>query len=194
MTEPGGHASGEQTPLGEAAPFDGGLHEVAERTWAWLQPNGGLGESNAGLVVGDGESLLVDTLWDARLTAACSRRSSRCVAEREAPIATLFNTHGDGDHWYGNGLLGPGVEIVATDAANEQMRDEPPAMLTRLAPLGPVGRGAARVPLLPGAREALARRLRRSRPSSAATTSRTSSLAGPTGRSRIARSTSAAAG
>ena len=53
---------GEPTPLGEPASFAGGLVEVADRTWAWLQPNGGLGESNAGLVIGQGESLLVDTL------------------------------------------------------------------------------------------------------------------------------------
>ena len=149
MTEPGGTRLGEPTPLGEAATFDGGLHEVADRCWAWLQPNGGLGESNAGLLVGDGESLLVDTLWDARLTGRMLEVIEPLVAEREAPIATLFNTHGDGDHWYGNGLLGPGVEIVATDAANEQMRNEPPAMLTRLAPLGPVSGALSRVPLLP---------------------------------------------
>ena len=55
--------------FGEPASFEGGLHEVAPRTFAWLQPNGDLGESNAGLVVGDGASLLVDTLWDVRLTA-----------------------------------------------------------------------------------------------------------------------------
>jgi hypothetical protein len=50
---------------GAPARFPGGLREVAPRTWAWLQPNGGLGESNAGLICGDGASLLVDTLWEA---------------------------------------------------------------------------------------------------------------------------------
>ena len=97
---------GEPTPLGEPAAFDGGLIEIADRTWAWLQPNGGLGESNAGLVVGDGESLLVDTLWDARLTGRDARGGR--AARRRAPARRsrrLFNTHGDGDHWYGNGLL-----------------------------------------------------------------------------------------
>ena len=94
-----GTASGERTPLGTEALFDGGLVEVAERTWAWLQPNGGLGESNAGLVVGDGESLLVDTLWDARLTAtllaAVERKSSmsaknRTPASPTAPTASVL--------------------------------------------------------------------------------------------------------
>lgn len=146
----GGTRKGEPTPLGEPAAFAGGLAEIGDGCWAWLQPNGGLGESNAGLLVGDGESLLVDTLWDGRLTGRMLESIEPLVEERGAPIATLFNTHGDGDHWYGNGLLGPGVEIVATDAANEQMRDEPPAMLTRLAPLGPVSKVLSGVPLLPG--------------------------------------------
>lgn len=34
----------------------------------------------------------------------------------KAPIRRLVNTHGDGDHWFGNELVG-GQEIVATDAA-----------------------------------------------------------------------------
>ena len=36
--------------------FAGGLAEVGPGIHAWLQPNGLLGESNAGLVVGDGAS------------------------------------------------------------------------------------------------------------------------------------------
>ena len=45
-----------------------GLHEVGDGCHAYLQPDGGWGWSNAGLVVGDGASLLVDTLFDLRLT------------------------------------------------------------------------------------------------------------------------------
>ena len=45
-------------------------HEVATDCYAYLQPDGGWGWSNAGLVVGDGRSLLVDTLFDLRLTEA----------------------------------------------------------------------------------------------------------------------------
>ena len=56
------------TPLGKEPTFSGGAEAVAEGTYAWIQPNGELGESNAGLVVGEGESALIDTLWDERLT------------------------------------------------------------------------------------------------------------------------------
>jgi len=46
-----------------------GLHELGDGCYAYLQPDGSWGWSNAGLVVGDGASLLVDTLFDLRLTA-----------------------------------------------------------------------------------------------------------------------------
>jgi cyclase len=145
-----GTSKGEPTPLGQPADFEGGLTEVGEGIWAWLQPNGGLGESNAGLVVGDGESLLVDTLWDERLTAAMLAAMKPLTSGAGAPIRHLVNTHGDGDHWYGNGLLADEVEIVAGQAALEQMRAEPPSMLTRLAPVGAIAGAVSRVPLLPG--------------------------------------------
>lgn len=145
-----GTAIGERTPLGEPATFAGGVVELGEGAWAWLQPNGGLGESNAGLIVGEGESLLVDTLWDARLTRAMLDAMEPLSAGAGAPIGRLLNTHGDGDHWYGNGLLDPGVEIVASESAVAQMSDEPPLMLTRLAPVGTVAGLASRLPLLPG--------------------------------------------
>lgn len=146
-----GIPSGERTPLGDEPAFVAGLIEVAEGTYAWLQPNGGLGESNAGLIVGDGESLLIDTLWDERLTKRMLAAMEPVTAAAEAPVTRLFNTHGDGDHWYGNGLLDPEVEILATEAAAGQMREEPPAMLGRLAPVGKLAGLAGRVPLLPGA-------------------------------------------
>ena len=41
---------------------------VGEGCHAWIQPNGEWFESNAGLVVGDGESALIDTLADLALT------------------------------------------------------------------------------------------------------------------------------
>ncbi len=146
-----GTSIGESTPLGDPVAFDGGAIEVADRTWAWIQPNGGLGESNAGLVVGDGAALLVDTLWDERLTEAMLTAWVPVCERAGAPIEHLFNTHGDGDHWYGNGLLGAGVEIIASAPAIAQMRAEPPSMLTRLAPVGTIAGLAGRLPLLPGA-------------------------------------------
>ncbi len=146
-----GTTIGERTPLGDPVAFDGGLVELADRTWGWVQPNGGLGESNAGLVVGDGEALLVDTLWDERLTAVMLAAMEPVLERSGAPIAQLFNTHGDGDHWYGNGLLGAGVEMIASSPAVEQMRAEPPSLLTRMSPVVTASDLLGKVPLLPRA-------------------------------------------
>jgi len=145
-----GTSRGESTPLGDPVAFDGGLVEIGARTWAWIQPNGGLGESNAGLVIGDDEALLVDTLWDENLTAAMLRAMEPVTAAAGAPIGQLFNTHGDGDHWYGNGLLPASTPITASEPAIRQMRDEPPSILTRMAPAGRAAGLLGRVPMMPG--------------------------------------------
>ena len=43
-------------------PYTRGLHELGDGLFAFLQPDGGWGWSNAGLVVSDESSLLIDTL------------------------------------------------------------------------------------------------------------------------------------
>ena len=105
------------------------MHELGDGCFANLQRDGGWGWSNAGLVVGDGASLLVDTLFDLRLTAAML--DSMSGATRAAPISTVVNTHANGDHCYGNQLV-TGAEIVASSAAAHEMKDVPPAMLAAL--------------------------------------------------------------
>ena len=50
------------------ASYEKGLVEVADGAFAYLQPDGGWGWSNAGLVTSGGSSLLVDTLFDLHLT------------------------------------------------------------------------------------------------------------------------------
>ena len=46
--------------------YNRGLHELGDGLYAYLQPDGGWGWSNAGLVTSAGESLLIDTLFDLR--------------------------------------------------------------------------------------------------------------------------------
>lgn len=141
------HPVGGKTPLGDDPLFDGALQEMAESTYAWIQPNGGLGESNAGLICGADASILVDTLWDEVLT----RRMLDAMAPARdgRPIDAIFNTHGDGDHWYGNGLLG-GPTIHATEAAKAHMEDEPPSVLQRMRPVPKLAAAGGAVPLMPG--------------------------------------------
>ena len=106
-----------------------GLHEVGQGAYAYLQPDGGWGYSNAGLIVGDGCSLLVDTLFDLRLTEAMLE-SMRGVTGG-APIGTVVNTHANGDHCYGNQLVS-GAEIVASSATAHEMTEVPPTMMAAL--------------------------------------------------------------
>lgn len=106
-----------------------GLHEVAEGIHAYLQPDGGWGWSNAGLVVGDGTSLLIDTLFDLRLTQDMLDAMAPVVVA--APIDTVVNTHANGDHCYGNQLV-KGAEIIASTATAHEMTEVPPSMLAAL--------------------------------------------------------------
>jgi glyoxylase-like metal-dependent hydrolase (beta-lactamase superfamily II) len=111
-----------------------GLHEVADGVHAWLLPNGGWGLSNAGLVTSGDQSLLVDTLFDLDLTAEMLA-AMRGVTER-APIATVVNTHANGDHCYGNSLV-PDADIVASAAAAKEMDETPPSMLAAMVRAAP---------------------------------------------------------
>ena len=106
-----------------------GLHEIADGTHAYLQPDGGWGWSNAGLVVGDGASLLVDTLFDLKIT----QRMLDAMAPhtRSAAISTVVNTHANGDHCYGNQLV-RSAEIIASEATAHEMSEVPPSMLAAL--------------------------------------------------------------
>lgn len=106
-----------------------GLHELSNGCHAYLQPDGGWGWSNAGLIVGDGASLLVDTLFDLKITQ--KMLDTMAHATQKAPISTVVNTHANGDHCYGNQLLA-GKEIIASAATAHEMSEVPPAMLAAL--------------------------------------------------------------
>jgi len=106
-----------------------GLHELGDGCHAYLQPDGGWGWSNAGLVVGDGASLLVDTLFDLRITQRMLDTMSSLT--QTAPIESVVNTHANGDHCYGNQLVRD-REIIASAATAHEMSEVPPSMLAAL--------------------------------------------------------------
>lgn len=120
--------------------YERGVHEVGDGTWAYLQPDGGWGWSNAGLITDGEASLLVDTLFDLALTARMLE-DLRAVSPAAARIGTLVNTHANGDHCYGNQLV-TGAEIVASAASAREMDEVPPSTLARLLDAAP-GLGAA---------------------------------------------------
>jgi len=104
-----------------------GLHELGDGLFAYLQPDGGWGWSNAGLVTGAATSLLIDTLFDIPLT--CEMLETMRSVTDARPIDVAVNTHGNGDHCFGNGALPKQAVIYATARAVEDMREEPPALL-----------------------------------------------------------------
>ncbi len=120
-------------------PYTRGLHEVADRVWAWTLPDGGYGWSNAGLIAGDGASLLVDTLFDLALTREMLT-AMKPMTDR-APITDALITHSNGDHTHGNQLLDGSVRILAAQGTAEEMaHGMAPEMLAmaQTANLGPV--------------------------------------------------------
>jgi cyclase len=112
-----------------------GLHEVGDGLYAYLQPDGGWGWSNAGLVVDGERTLLIDTLFDLALTEQMLQAMRRAVPAA-AQIDTLVNTHANGDHCYGNQLLG-GARIVASERTAAEMTELPPAAMAALVEQAP---------------------------------------------------------
>lgn len=101
-----------------------GLHDLGNGCFAYLLPDGSWGWSNAGLIVDQGQSLLVDTLFDLPLTDEMLK-SMRASVPAAAEIDTLLNTHANGDHYFGNQLV-TGAEIISSKACLEEMMERPP--------------------------------------------------------------------
>jgi cyclase len=107
----------------------GELKEVAPAVYAYLQ-QGTWGLSNAGLIADAEGSLLVDTLYDVDLTAEmlqAMRRATPC-ADR---IATVVNTHANGDHCWGNQLFGA-ARIISSRAAAAEMKELRPSLMAAM--------------------------------------------------------------
>lgn len=96
-----------------------GLHDLGNSVYAYLQPDGSWGWSNAGLVIDGQASLLIDTLFDLKLTQEMLDSMRKSVAAA-AHIDMLVNTHANGDHCYGNQLVAD-AEIIASVRTAEEM-------------------------------------------------------------------------
>ncbi|MFC4948935.1 MBL fold metallo-hydrolase [Pseudonocardia sp. GCM10023141] len=100
-----------------------GLYDLGSGCHSWMLPDGSWGWSNSGLITGSGTSLMVDTLFDLALTR--EMLAGIAPVTDEFPLATLVNTHSDGDHVFGNELLAErDVEIIASAAAAELMTQD----------------------------------------------------------------------
>jgi glyoxylase-like metal-dependent hydrolase (beta-lactamase superfamily II) len=119
-----------------------GLKDIGNGLYAWLQPDGGWGWSNAGLIRDGEASLLVDTLFDMALTRDMLTAMEDATGIGAGKIGTIVNTHANGDHCHGNGCC-PQAEIIASEASAREMAEVPPATLAMFkaagAKLGPAG-------------------------------------------------------
>jgi len=111
-------------------PYTKGLHDLGNGCWAYLQPNGGWGYSNAGLIVDHEETLLVDTLFDLPLTAQMLSTMRETVPAAK-DIQMLVNTHANGDHTYGNQLV-KNARIIASHACKKEMERRPPEAFIKI--------------------------------------------------------------
>jgi cyclase len=122
--------------------FTRGLHSLGNGHFAYLQPSGTWGYSNAGLVVDGDQSLLVDTLFDERLTGEMLETMKASTGIGGDEVTTLVNTHANGDHTYGNRLV-RNATILASKASVHEMSEAPPEMMASLLKqaehMGPVG-------------------------------------------------------
>lgn len=116
--------------------YEHGVHEIGKGALAYLQPDGSWGWNNAGLIVDGESSLLVDTLFDEKLTATMLKELRDAVGRKGREIDYLVNTHANGDHTYGNRLV-EGAQIIASQAAADEMDEVPPAMLAAMVKAAP---------------------------------------------------------
>ena len=119
-----------------AAPVEKKLSEIGDGIFAYTQLPGSWGWSNAGLIVDGGQTLLVDTLFDLKHTGAMLDAMGRAVPAARR-IDTVVNTHGNGDHCYGNALL-PQSEIIGTRGCVEDLAESPPSQINLLLTAGRV--------------------------------------------------------
>ncbi len=119
-----------------------GLHDLGNSVYAYLQPNGTWGWSNAGIIVDGEASLLIDTLFDLKLT-----RDMLDTMRKSIPAAShinmVVNTHANGDHCWGNELVADAQIIASARTAEEMTTGISPthlAMILKRAPeLGQLG-------------------------------------------------------
>ena len=116
----------------EVPSYEQGLYDLGNQIYAWIEPNGSWGESNAGLISDGKECLLVDTLWDLNYTQRMLDAMGNLT--RHAPIRQVVNTHADGDHFFGNQLLD--AEFITTESSFAEMAHTTPRAMLMLGRMG----------------------------------------------------------
>ena len=112
-------------------PFNKGLSDLGNNIYCYLQPDGGWGWSNAGLIADGDESLIVDTLFDEDLTLEMLDSMKKAEPKGMKNIRALINSHSNGDHCNGNNCVDT-EEVISSEATLEEMSHESPEMMAAL--------------------------------------------------------------
>ena len=112
-------------------PFNKGLSDLGNNIYCYLQPDGGWGWSNAGLIADGDESLIVDTLFDEDLTLEMLDSMKSAEPKGMKNIRALINSHSNGDHCNGNNCVDT-AEVISSEATLEEMSHESPEMMAAL--------------------------------------------------------------
>lgn len=101
----------------EIAVGGGFLEEVADGVFAYIQPDGSWCLNNAGLLVSEDRSVLIDTV----ATESRARRLREAVLEQGRPVpSAVVNTHSHGDHTFGNFMF-PEAVVYAHHETRREM-------------------------------------------------------------------------
>jgi len=92
---------------------------VAERVYAYVQPDGGWWVNNAGFVVGERQVLAIDTCATEARTRAYLEAIASIAGGGRTPDSVVC-THHHGDHTNGNCLV-PGATIIGHERCREAM-------------------------------------------------------------------------
>ena len=94
------------------------MQQVAENVYAFVQPDGGWCVNNAGVIAGDGATVLIDTV-------ATQSRARRLRAEIDrlgiAAPEMLVTTHHHGDHTFGNAEFAPPATVIGHELTRQEM-------------------------------------------------------------------------
>src|SRR4051794_3723091 len=112
---------------GGGGAYTKGPHELGDGLFADLQPEGGWGWGNPRPVTARGTPVLVDTLYDHKLTREMLDAMAPLTSAN--PIEQAMNTHANPDHCFGNDLLPTTTEIYASATTASEMSEISPELL-----------------------------------------------------------------
>jgi cyclase len=110
------------------------MRELARGVYAYLQPHTGWFMSNAGLIVGKKEAIIIDSLTNKSQVEEFIRKIKQVT---DKPIRFVINTHVHGDHIFTNHFFKDAMVICSSRCREETIKMPPDRIERTLKPLFP---------------------------------------------------------